>query len=135
MKAFILSGHYVTHLVTYFSSDRVACIVIPEFGWGWIGDNKTELSADFTMVGLYYLVRELRKSRRKVLALPPKFEFLRRRKQLFSGHDWTRQGTTDSSSIDLKRSGNVLLPQPLQKSLKWASSCISDGLMRTQEIA
>ncbi len=28
-----------------------------------------------------------------------------------------------------------LLPHPLQKLLKWASSCISDGLTRTQEIA
>jgi hypothetical protein len=27
-----------------------------------------------------------------------------------------------------ERSGNFLLPQPLQKLLKWASSCISDGL-------
>jgi hypothetical protein len=34
-----------------------------------------------------------------------------------------------------ERSGNFLLPQPLQKLLKWASSCISDGLTRTQEIA
>ena len=34
----------------------------------------------------------------------------------------------------LERGGNFLLPQPLQKLLKWASSCISDGLTRTQEI-
>ena len=34
-----------------------------------------------------------------------------------------------------ERSGNFLLPEPLQKLLKWATSCISDGLTRTQEIA
>jgi hypothetical protein len=37
--------------------------------------------------------------------------------------------------IHQERSGNFLLPQPLQKMLKRASSCILDGLTRTQEIA
>jgi hypothetical protein len=42
-------------------------------------------------------------------------------------------GTTKLSCFE--RSGNFHLPQPLQKLLKWTSSCISDGLTRTQEIA
>ena len=37
--------------------------------------------------------------------------------------------------IILERSGNFLLPQPLQKLLKWASSSILDGLTGTQGIA
>ncbi len=35
--------------------------------------------------------------------------------------------------VRMERSGNFLLPQSLQKLLKWASSCISDGLTHTQE--
>ncbi len=40
----MFSGCYATRLVTYMLLPRVACVVIPEFGWGWVAN--------------YYLERE-----------------------------------------------------------------------------